>query len=287
MSSILKALKRVETLKDLPRDDSPVWPSPLNPQRQAQQSLTRRRKLFIGVFGAVFVLLASTLGWVGWRKYRSVELPSSIEKEPDGAKTASVAETPARHTPSASLREKIVRPVPDPVVIPNKEPRSPAAISGHRTAAPPPAPLQPSSSSPQKTPSSSGGGENSSNVTQTVKLGSAPQAPPPPMEKQPLAQPMKPSPSVKPDPNTVTGQVAGNVQRVVEAPNQGPKPLKEGRLLLQAIAWSSIPEKRMAVISNEVVKEGKNVQGFEVVQIKENAVVIKEKGQTWSLVFAK
>ncbi|MEE8400097.1 MAG: general secretion pathway protein GspB [Desulfobacterales bacterium] len=59
----------------------------------------------------------------------------------------------------------------------------------------------------------------------------------------------------------------------------------DGRMSLQAIAWSRLPEKRMAVINNRVVREGGTVNGIEVIRIHEDRVIIREGEEVWKLVF--
>lgn len=54
--------------------------------------------------------------------------------------------------------------------------------------------------------------------------------------------------------------------------------LTDGRLKVHAIAWSAEAEERMAVINSRVVHEGDNVEGFLIVAIRPEDVVVREKG---------
>jgi len=55
------------------------------------------------------------------------------------------------------------------------------------------------------------------------------------------------------------------------------------RLKLQAIAWSAIPEKRIAVINDRVLREGSVVDGILVLRIDDSRVVVRENGLTWEI----
>ena len=61
--------------------------------------------------------------------------------------------------------------------------------------------------------------------------------------------------------------------------------LHESILKLQAISWSEDPQKRIAVINDNIVREGTMVGEYVVIQIEKNEVFLKEGGQTWQLIF--
>jgi hypothetical protein len=63
------------------------------------------------------------------------------------------------------------------------------------------------------------------------------------------------------------------------------KIVEESWLKLQAISWSSNPEKRIAVINNHVVREGGSVEDGTVARIEKEYVVIDAKGEEWQLKF--
>lgn len=64
--------------------------------------------------------------------------------------------------------------------------------------------------------------------------------------------------------------------------------LTDGRLKVQAIAWSAEPEDRMAVMNSRVVHEGDSVDDFIVVAIRPDDVVVREKGKgMWKVIFGK
>jgi hypothetical protein len=65
-------------------------------------------------------------------------------------------------------------------------------------------------------------------------------------------------------------------------------PLKqayESGLHLQAIAWSSDPGRRIAVINGQVLREGGSVERVLVTRIGKNEVVFKKQGEEWKQLF--
>jgi hypothetical protein len=61
--------------------------------------------------------------------------------------------------------------------------------------------------------------------------------------------------------------------------------LTDGRLEVQAIAWSPVVEDRMAVINNQVIHQGNTIEGFAVVEIGEDKVLVKEGPQFYVVFF--
>jgi hypothetical protein len=64
--------------------------------------------------------------------------------------------------------------------------------------------------------------------------------------------------------------------------------LTDGRLQVQAIVWSRIPEDRMAVINSRVLHEGDSVDDFSLIVIRPDDVVVKEGGgMRWKVLFGR
>ena len=70
-------------------------------------------------------------------------------------------------------------------------------------------------------------------------------------------------------------------------PSISAEPMRDSRLNLQAIAWSDNPERRIAVINNHVVREGSSFEGFYVILITKEEVIVREDGKNWKLIFGK
>lgn len=61
--------------------------------------------------------------------------------------------------------------------------------------------------------------------------------------------------------------------------------LMDNRLEIQAIAWSPVPDERMAVINSRILREGGSVEGFSVVAIRSDDVIVREKGRLYRVPF--
>ena len=78
-----------------------------------------------------------------------------------------------------------------------------------------------------------------------------------------------------------SGQQSEN-RRILSMPV---KPAHESGLHLQAIAWSSDPNSRIAVINGQVLREGGSVERALVTHIGKNEVVFKKQGEEWKQLF--
>jgi hypothetical protein len=120
--------------------------------------------------------------------------------------------------------------------------------------------------------------------------------PPPPSEIEPLQGESIPSPekalslrnSAGETPTKGFGRpsaIRGESRKTTgdgrtSSPTEKPE---DSQLELQAIAWSSDPERRIAVISGHVVREGGSVEGVSVTQIDMDEVLVQKGGKEWKL----
>jgi hypothetical protein len=56
-------------------------------------------------------------------------------------------------------------------------------------------------------------------------------------------------------------------------------------LKLQAISWASAPGDRLAVINGNIMREGASLEGYSIVQIDRDEVVVRKGSEQWKLVF--
>jgi len=61
--------------------------------------------------------------------------------------------------------------------------------------------------------------------------------------------------------------------------------ITDSKLKLQALAWSDDAVRRMAVINGRIVHEGESVDGYQVVEIRADDVIVNEGGKSWRLEF--
>ena len=63
------------------------------------------------------------------------------------------------------------------------------------------------------------------------------------------------------------------------------KQANETRLEIQAIAWSSDPESRIAVVNSRIVREGGSVEGAFVTNIGKDEIIFRKGGEEWRQIF--
>ena len=64
-----------------------------------------------------------------------------------------------------------------------------------------------------------------------------------------------------------------------------PRMEENSPIQLQAISWAQSAEKRIAVINNRVLHEGDSVEGYTVVKIRPDDVVLRRDGRMWRAKF--
>ena len=63
------------------------------------------------------------------------------------------------------------------------------------------------------------------------------------------------------------------------------KPLEDSKLKLQAISWSENPDNRIAVINGSIMREGELIEGYRIIQIGPDDVVVRAGQNERKLVF--
>jgi MSHA biogenesis protein MshK len=92
--------------------------------------------------------------------------------------------------------------------------------------------------------------------------------------------------SVVPSENAPIEPVAAAAKRSSPAPAKAAYDrVEDSKLKLQALAWSADDTRRMAVINGRIVREGESVDGYQVIQIREEDVVVNDGGKSWRLEF--
>lgn len=61
--------------------------------------------------------------------------------------------------------------------------------------------------------------------------------------------------------------------------------INDDNLRLQALAWADDAARRMAVINGRIVHEGESVDGYQILKIREEDVIIQQSGKSWRLEF--
>jgi hypothetical protein len=288
VSTILKALKKLEQERDAlrPSGPLPVFSKPSTGDGMAQRwrQASRLTKWACGI-GVLFVGLVLLYLYAPSRNERPLQTrhPALAHKPPPLA--------------SANPDRGVVRPAPPPAErSPNaKRTAAPAQVDpGAQDRPPPSTDFRTPQPLPRRQPAAAPAKsfENSPSPEQ----GPAPERPAGPSEisrRDPtLPPPVLPGRSPTPRSVDVATRVeparpAAGETATRNASAQSPKPsadtydnsptLTDGRLKVHAIAWSAAVEDRMAVINSRVVHEGDSVDGFAVVAIRPEDVVVREK----------
>jgi len=61
--------------------------------------------------------------------------------------------------------------------------------------------------------------------------------------------------------------------------------LNDPDMKLQAITWSRVPQKRIAVINSRILREGEMVSGYLINTINQDDIVLSQEGAKWKLLF--
>lgn len=235
MSSILKALKKIETTGVSEEPSGQQVPSGLQamfaPQLGARW-YTRRGVLWL--LGAMF-LAAGAAAYYGW----SNGSPPS--------QTAGVAREVRSPLPPGQTTPPPAKPIPAPPPAPAPRPTEgvdgPAAAAGQPKAAPPVQAPPPSSRIRPR----DGGGPTGSETR-----------PPSAQRSAPAARP-------------ASGR----------SPEDSLSRLEESKLKVMAIAWTDDPARRLAVVNGHIVKEGESVEGYNVMQIRKDDIIVNDGGRSW------
>lgn len=114
----------------------------------------------------------------------------------------------------------------------------------------------------------------------------------PPQPERPAPQSRPPRPAVSPTAaeKSVPPPAKTPPPARAAAPDSAPPPKVELPVLstdlkLQAISWAREPKNRIAVINGSIVREGGGMEGYAIVRIDEDQVVVRKGSDQWRLVF--
>ncbi|MDJ0817703.1 MAG: general secretion pathway protein GspB [Desulfobacterales bacterium] len=276
MSSILKALKRVEA-------ESPPLPTyqyqsaPIDP-KQALNSNTKKRWLLRRLIYLLLILVVIVGGAVVVFSQRDL-LTAGLsflfppDPPPAGNRTGIYrAKIPtATPNPTQAQRQVTRRPVGQ-IKTPattgrDKKFQARSTSANRRSAERTAVPRQAASAlrSPQAKPKA----KANPRPKQVARPASTASLKKPKTEKKPQA--------VRP--------AARRPQSVRPEPRQTYDRINDDKLRLQALAWAEDADRRMVVINDRIVHEGESVDGYLILKIREEDVIIQQGGKSWRLEF--
>jgi FtsZ-interacting cell division protein ZipA len=265
MSTILKALKKVESDSINKGSDVGQAQSPQSPKRVSSERL---RPVWRGfhLFIPIIVLLAG----IGiWRYLISTD--SSLEKQ--SVQIFPIAKQPSNKEQSI---QKGAGAKPQPTVD-ERQARSSAPADSRK---------QPNRQ--KRTDESLNAASDDLDKKPLVEADmpkrNAPVKRGTPQEITPKR--LEPENTVKKSP---AGEKAGSPKpdNSTAEPWRDAKRLEENQMALQAVAWAPQPEKRMVVIDGEVMREGDDVNGYTVVKIQKQNIIVQRDGKYYRLEFQR
>lgn len=114
---------------------------------------------------------------------------------------------------------------------------------------------------------------------------------PSPLPRRPPAQALPPRPAprtTRETPRPPTADPAPPTARAPAAPRSAEDRLGKldgSKLKLMAIAWYAEAERRIAVINGSIVREGESVEGYRILQIRKDDVVVSDGSGSWRVEF--
>lgn len=296
MSTILNALKRLE--KEHRTEDVNVVPATMTGHKPIRGGDTRqRRRPFLA--GLAVFLAAGGMVWA-----------YSVMSDRPLARMASTSPSTVNQAAPAPLKKSETTHPETTTNMQHTRPRAGGEVDPHRMAptahrkvdVPPstrPAKVVMSSFEPNKKVNASANAlaatPESAHPPQAIHRNPAPRAdgpkaPSPPLKAAPgdPARHAPPAQQVKTNPPEAGNRKPLPAKAVPSAsprriPYAQAEPLARGTLMLQAISWSDTPSARITVIGGRILREGQTVDGYTVVQIRPEDIIVGKGGTFWKL----
>ena len=264
MSSILRALKKLESEPrhlEKSQGTDHKYISLAGPEQR--RSAIRPLLLFIGGGIACGVVLLG--GW--WLMHESPQPGSpSIQKSPNSVSTMDTPKIEPAKPETVSPKTVQEQPASQPptVLRPTEQTNQPVV-----SFAPDDSPIEPATPVPAEKP-------------ETITPDR-----PPIIETAPVPD-VVPVEETSPEP-AVQEEIITTAAVAPEPPVAAKEPeiplLRDADLKLQSISWSKNPSKRLAVVSNRIVREGEMTSGYLIVAINKDDLILSQNGKKWRINF--
>jgi Type II secretion system protein B len=277
LSSILDALNKLE--KEGAPQDYPL----ANTRAGRKVFIAKSTILMIGVV----CLCIGTIGFVIYNQRGSEKVSEPVVEEVQPVVTSKAQET-VKPLPAVDDETSVLAPAqktPTPLPTPSQDPKSMVGISNPETVISDDTPII----QPKSPEAESAGAE--------IKTESGPvMESKPDMESEneiiekPAADKAIPetgSPVITREKDTPDSN-AGSMQEMADQ-EEKPEPLDrlEGvGLKIQAISWGETPQERLAVINNQVLREGDGIEGYQISHINPDDIVLRRGGKSYQLDFS-
>ena len=266
MSTILNALKRLE--EESAANEASQVPVPLHGQPKAPKR-HRRRGL---ILTAALVVMGGGAALFWFSTSRPEKTPSPVASEPKPPTVADISSGSVER-PSAS------KPSGEAITPTRREAGVQADQAATKSATRASKSEKTAITSPNYVPPDIVRQRRSGIPAASVSAGKG--APPfsegPNPASQALARPASTS--------NVDAPPTRRKQSATQDPHASTEVLAQDTLKLQAISWSEIPAERITIIAGRILREGQNVDGYNVVEIRSQDVIVEKSGSLWKLIY--
>ena len=280
MSSILKALKRIEVTSPPSERSETFFTMPQASDSKQANNLKAKRRWFVPGLIVIFLVLLVVV---------VAAIITISQRQPIIAKKFStgVAENQKEDPTSLSEKSSIFR---------SKIPLGPTNTTEGPTqhAQLPKNQIKPTSSTGKIKNSASGAPTALPNVTvnplpsKSTSVVRSPQSQRTTTPKRPLPKKPASKDSIASKKTIAAKSVPSGKPATREKKREKSRKydrIGDDKLKLQALAWFNDASKRMAVINSHIVREGGSVDGYQVTQIRKQDVVVNDGRKSWRLVF--
>jgi hypothetical protein len=282
LSSILKALKKIEGDSPPPQTHLSMPKSMASKQGHKSNSSRRWRKLLY-LFLLLLVMAAVTVMAFSQRRLIIAKMMSIMSSESPTAGPA------ADSSPTRIYRAKVpspsAKPAPKPPVVKRQtKTQTKKVVSGTRDKK-----FQARTQSGKQrlisgtSPPQPASGTRKPNTSRNSRVKKPLKKDTPPPGSAPAKAPAKKTTAAKD--TRPTAPAARANQSAKTRSRKTYDRIADSKLKLQALAWSDDSVRRMAVINGRIVHEGDSVDGYQVVEIRTEEVIVKAGGKSWRLEF--
>jgi len=277
LSSILKALKRIETQS--PRSESFFTMPKTFDTKQTNNSKTSRRWFVPGLITAFLILLVIVVAAIIFFRQRK---PIITKKFPAGVSEKQKEDPASLLEKSNIFRAKIH---PGSTNLTESLPRKAQLVKKQIKSTVSPGKVK---KTPAKAPSimpNATVGQQNSKPPATVRsphpeTAATLKKPP---QKRTLSKDAVASKKSVPARSVPSGKSATRAKKPDRT--RAYDRIDDSKLKLQALAWFSEASKRMVVINSQIVREGGSVDGYQVTQIRRQEVIVSDGRKSWRLEF--
>ena len=272
MSTILNALKRLE--EDRRKEKGPRAPRAMEVEADGPRRFALKAGLTVIILAVA--LGAAMLAWLNGGLPGIILSPQArVPEQPAAAVVTAPLEERSRNAPPTARREaettergEAAHPPPSWAPAAPEVVKPPASVARQTV---PPVYSKELQKSPRPSPGRSPtGGRNATSDDGALQ----------PRPRQALeTDPLQPASQTAKPPET-----AGDRQPSATAgPSREAAPLARGLLTLQAISWSDVPSARLTIIDGRILREGETVDGYTVIQIRPEDIIVGKSGKQWKL----